>query len=85
MESGVITRGIEDIPFSRTVMDVGNYPVVLILNEGNSNPADVLKQPPAPCDRPLAQGMSDLPVWFGACEAVKESAFDLIFPFHYFL
>ncbi|HPO41423.1 MAG TPA: hypothetical protein PL067_12010, partial [Bacteroidales bacterium] len=40
----------EDIPFSRTVMDVGNYPVVLILNEGNSNPADVLKQPPAPCD-----------------------------------
>jgi len=89
----------EDIPFSRTVMDVGNYPVVLILNEGNSNPADALKQPPAPCDRPLAQGMSDLPVWFGACEAVKESAFrdyagtvyidvsitDLIFPFHYFL
>ena len=89
----------EDTPFSRTVIAEGNYPVLLILNKGTGNPADTRKQPPAPCDRPLSPGLSDLPAWSGAMEEVKKTAFlayagtvyidiastDLIFPFHYFL
>ncbi|MBP7027617.1 MAG: hypothetical protein KBB24_03045 [Bacteroidales bacterium] len=89
----------EDAPFSRTAITEGNYPELLILNKGTGNPADALKQPPAPFDRTVAHGLSDLPVWSGAGEIVKETAFrsyagtvyidvsstDLIFPFHYFL
>lgn len=89
----------EDIPFTRTVITGSDYPVPVILGKGTGNPADVLKQPPAPSDRPLAHGLSDLPVWSGTGEVVKETAFrsytgtvyidvaatDLIYPFHYFL
>ncbi|MGE5347988.1 MAG: hypothetical protein ACM3NP_01805 [Actinomycetota bacterium] len=89
----------EDNPISPRVITDGNYPVPEILNKGTGNPADTLKQPPAHGDRPLAKSLSDLPVWSGAGEKVKETAFrtyagkvyidiaatDLIFPFHYFL
>jgi len=88
-----------DTPFSPTVITEGSYPVLLILNKGTGNPAQTLKQPPAPCDRPLSPGLSDLPAWSGAKEEVKKTALlayggtvyidiaatDLIFPFHYFL
>lgn len=88
-----------DTPFIPTVISEGNYPVLLILNKGTGNPATTLKQPPAPCDRLQAPDLSDLPVWSGAMEEVKKTAFlayagtvyidiastDLIFPFHYFL
>lgn len=89
----------EDIPFAGTIITEGDFPVPVILGKGTGNPADVLRQPPTPCDRPLAHGLSDLPAWSGTKEEVKKTAFlayagtvyidiastDLIFPFHYFL
>lgn len=89
----------EDTPFSRTLISESDFPVVLILNKGTGNPSETLRQPPAPCDWPPAQGISALPVWSGKGEEVKATAFrayagtvyievratDLIFPFHYFL
>lgn len=89
----------EEAPFTRTVLAGCDYPVLLIVNKGTGNPADALRQPPAPFDRTVLHGLSDLPVWSGTGETVKETAFlsysgtvyidvtttDLIFPFHYFL
>ncbi len=89
----------EDTPFTRTIVAEGNYPVLLILHKGTGSISENLKQPPVPCDRPVAPGLSDLPVWSGTGEVVRATSFrsyagtvyidvaatDLIFPFHYFL